>query len=69
MLFEHDILLIIYYNLIAIGVVAGIGVFLDIFRCFRFGRKKRKKRLDSNDKEGMVIFSSTQTSLKKEFPI
>ena len=52
MLFEHDILLIIYYNLLAIGVIAGIGIFFDLFRCFRLGNKRRKKRLDSNDREG-----------------
>jgi hypothetical protein len=50
MLFEHDILLIIYYNLLAIAVIGGIGVFLDLLRCFR--AEKKKKRLDSNDREG-----------------
>lgn len=52
MLFEHDILLIIYYNLIAIGVIAGIGVFLDLFRCFKFGSRRKKRGSDSDDREG-----------------
>ena len=52
MLFEHDILLIIYYNLLAIGVIAGIGMFLDLTRCFRYEHKRRKK---SGDKEGKRV--------------
>ncbi|XP_028394000.1 uncharacterized protein LOC114518237 isoform X2 [Dendronephthya gigantea] len=61
MLFEHDILLIIYYNLIAIGVIAGIGVFLDLFRCLKFGNRRKKRGLDSDD-----IEESEMKSLDRE---
>ena len=51
MLFDKDILMIIYYNLLAIAVIAGIGILLDLLRCFRYGHKRRKSIVDS-DKEG-----------------
>ena len=40
MLFEQDIVKIIYYNLIAIGVIAGVGVVLDVIKILRKTRQK-----------------------------
>ena len=48
MLFDQDILQIIYYNLIAIGVIAGIGIFLDIVKFLRIQHQRRGSRAEGS---------------------
>ena len=54
MLYHDDIIRIIYYNLIAIGMIAGVGFFLDLIRCLRL---KSKKTLN-NDEGKFTTFAN-----------
>lgn len=51
MLFHEDIVNIVYYNSIAIGVITGIGFILDILRYFR--EKSSEDKSNSNDETEM----------------
>ena len=45
MLFHQDIVDIIFYNMLGIGVIAGMGIFVDILRYLR----RRSERSYTNE--------------------